>query len=171
MGASVEKKGSQKGSEFEKLVGEAFKYLNFEVEQLGQGTGREPDAIIKFPEEHIAFIVDAKAYASGYTLGTDDRAIKEYISYYCPKLKQGGFNKIGFIIVSNSFKTDLNDLINEITWTTDVKRFLQLTTEALLYLLAYKTKDKLTLSQIIETLITFNSVITKDRIIEEFGDY
>lgn len=170
-GIGGDKSSSAKGSEYEKLVGEVFKYLDFEVEMLGQGTGREPDAIIKFPEDHIAFIVDAKAYSSGYTLGTDDRAMREYINYYCPRLKQSGFNKIGFIIVSNSFKSDFSELINDITWTTDIKRFLLLTSEALLYLLAYKTKDKLALPQIIEAIISFHTVITKEKVIEEFGDY
>lgn len=65
----------------------------------------------------------------------------------------------------------MSELINDITWTTDVKRFLLLTTEALLYLIAYKTKDKIPLTQIVETLITFDKVITKEMIIEEFEDY
>ena len=142
LGGSIDKPGSSKGHEFEKLVSETLGLLDFEVEVLGQGMGREPDAIIKYAAEHIAFIVDAKAYANGYTLGTDDRAIKEYISYHCPRLKQAGFTKLGFIIVSNSFKSDLKEFINDITWTTDIKRFLLLTTEALLHLVAYKTKEK-----------------------------
>lgn len=170
LGASTEKKGAQKGSEFEKMVAETFKLLDFEVDLLGQGTGRFADAIIKIPEEHIAFIVDAKAYSNGYILGTDDRAIKDYINRHCPQLKSKGFNKIGFIIVSNSFKSDLTELINEITWNTDIKRFLLITTEALLYLLAFKTKDKLPLIQIVETLISLNSTITKEKIIQEFAD-
>lgn len=171
LGVSSDKSSSLKGSQFEKKVCEVFKLLDFEVKELGQGTGREPDAIIKFREEHVAFIVDAKAYTAGYTLGTDDRAIKEYINFYSPKLRQEGFTKLGFIIVSNSFKSDLNELANIITWTTDVKRFIPLTTEALLYLLAYKTKDKLTLSQIIEALVSIPSLIKTENIIEKFGDY
>jgi len=133
--------------------------------------GREPDAIIKHPGEHIAFLVDAKAYSNGYTLGTDDRAIREYINYHCPKLKQGGVTKIGFIIVSNSFKSDLKELVNDITWTTDIKRFLLLSTKALLYLVAYKTKDKIPVTQIVEKLIAFDKIITKEMIIEKFEDY
>jgi len=171
LGISTDKSGSSKGSLFEKKVCEVFKLLDFEVKELGQGTGREPDAIIKFREEHVAFIIDAKAYSAGYTLGTDDRAIKEYINFYAPKLKQEGFTKLGFMIVSNSFKSDLSELINSITWTTEVKRFIPLTTEALLYLLAYKTKDRLTLSQIIEALVSFTSPVTTESIIEKFGDY
>ena len=171
LGGSIDKPGSSKGHEFEKLVSETLGLLDFEVEVLGQGMGREPDAIIKYAGEHIAFIVDAKAYANGYTLGTDDRAIKEYISYHCPRLKQAGFTKLGFIIVSNSFKSDLKEFINDITWTTDIKRFLLLTTEALLHLVAYKTKEKIPLPHIVEKLISFDSVINKEMIIEEFGDY
>ena len=171
LGISSDKTSSSKGSQFEKKVCEVFKQLDFEVKELGQGTGREPDAIIKFREEHVAFIVDAKAYSAGYTLGTGDRAIKEYINYYSPKLRQEGFTKLGFIIVSNSFRSDLSELVNSITWSTDVKRFIPLTTEALLYLLAYKTKERLTLSQIIEALISFTSTVTTENIIEKFGDY
>lgn len=171
LGVSSDKSSSSKGSQFEKKVCEVFRQLDFEVKELGQGTGREPDAIIKFREEHVAFIIDAKAYTNGYTLGTDDRAIKEYINYYTPKLKQEGFTKLGFIIVSNSFRSDLNELVNSITWSTEVKRFIPLTTEALLYLLAYKTKDRLTLSQIIEALVSFTSTVTTENVIEKFGDY
>ena len=171
LGASLDKSGSAKGHEFEKMVGETFGLLDFEVETLGQGMGREPDAIVKYPAEHIAFIVDAKAYANGYALGTDDRAIREYINYYCPRLKSAGFTRIGFIIVSNAFRSDMKEFVNEITWTTDVKRFLLLTSEALLHLVAYKTKDKIPATQIVEKLISFDRIITKEMIIEEFGDY
>lgn len=171
IGASIEKRGPSKGVEFERLVAETFGFLDFEVENLGQGSGREPDAIIKYKEGHVAFIVDAKAYSSGYSLGTDDRAIREYISYHTPKLKQEGLNKIGFIIVSNSFKSNYSELISEITWTTEVRRFILMTTEALQYLLAYKIKDKLSVQQIIEAIVNFTSVVTKESIVEEFGDY
>ena len=85
LGNNKEKSASAKGSEFEKLVAEIFRQLDFEVEVLGQGSGRNPDAIIKFREENTAFLVDAKAYGSGYSLGIDDRAIKEYINHHCPK--------------------------------------------------------------------------------------
>lgn len=170
VGNNIEKSASAKGSEYEKLVAEVFKQLDFEIELLGQGSGRNPDVIIKFREEHTAFIVDAKAYSTGYSLGIDDRAIREYINYYCPRLEKDGFKKIGFIIVSNSFKSDLEEFINDITWNTPIKRFMLLTSEALLYLLAYKTKDKLNLASIIESLVKFDNVITSQKIIEEFDD-
>lgn len=170
LGNESEKSGSAKGSQYEKLVSEIFKQLDFEVEVHGQGSGRNPDAIIKFREENTAFIVDAKAYSNGYILGTDDRAIKEYINYHCPKLIKEGYKKMGFIIVSNSFKPKFDSFINEITWTTDIKRFILLTSEALLYLLAYKTKDKLNLASIIESIVGFGNPVTAQNVIDEFDD-
>lgn len=161
---------STKGNDFEKLVAEIFKQLDFEVEILGQGTGRNPDAIIRFREESTAFIIDAKAYNNGYSLGTDDRSIKEYIAHYCPKLKKEGCRNIGFIIVSNSFKSNFDSFINTITWNTEIKRFILLTSEALLYLLAFKTKDRLLLSTIIESLVSLGNQIEAKDIIAQFDD-
>ncbi|WMJ72211.1 restriction endonuclease FokI C-terminal domain-containing protein [Cytophagaceae bacterium ABcell3] len=170
LGNQTDKSASSKGSEYEKLVAEIFKQLDFEVEILGQGSGRNPDAILRLREENTAFIVDAKAYTNGYSLGVDDRAIKEYINHYCPKLQKEGYKKIGFIIVSNSFKSNFDSFINEITWNTDIKRFILLTSEALLYLLAYKTKDRLGLSTIIESIIGFGNPVEAQNIIQEFDD-
>lgn len=170
LGSQTDKSSASKGSEYEKLVSEIFKQLDFEVETLGQGSGRNPDAILRFREENTAFIVDAKAYSNGYSLGIDDRAIKEYINYYCPKLQKEGYKKIGFIIVSNSFKSNFDNFINEITWNTDIKRFILLSSEALLYLLAYKTKDRLSLSTIIESIIGFANPVEAQNIITEFDD-
>ena len=170
LGNSTDKSATQKGYEFERIVAEVFEQLDFEVDTLGQGTGRNPDAIVKFREENTAFIVDAKAYNSGYSLGTDDRAIREYINHYCPKLKKEGYQKIGFIIVSNEFKTNFDNFINEITWNTEIKRFILLTSEALLYLLAFKTKNKLSLASIIESIVGFGNPVTSQNIIDEFDD-
>ncbi|MCW3805729.1 restriction endonuclease FokI C-terminal domain-containing protein [Plebeiibacterium marinum] len=170
LGAETEKSASAKGSAYEKLVAEIFKQLDFDVEILGQGSGRNPDAILRFREENTAFIVDAKAYSNGYSMGVDDRAIREYINHYCPKLQKEGYKKIGFIIVSNSFKSNFESFVNEITWNTDIKRFILLSSEALLYLLAYKTKDRLGLSNVIESLISFSNPVVSTNIIAEFDD-
>ena len=170
LGSEIDKSSSSKGSAYEKLVSEIFKQLDFDVEVLGQGSGRNPDAIIRHREENTAFLVDAKAYTNGYSLGIDDRAIKEYINHYCPKLQKEGYKKIGFIIVSNSFKSNFDSFINEITWNTDIKRFILLSSEALLYLLAYKTKDRIPPATIIDALVSLGNPIESKNIIEEFDD-
>ena len=103
-------------------------------------------------------------------MGIDDRAIREYINNYCPRLIDDGFKKIGFIIVSNSFKSDFETFINEITWNTPIKRFMLITTNALLHLVAYKAKDKLDINQITDSLIKLGTLITDREIISEFED-
>lgn len=170
LGQDDTKSASKKGYDFEKMVSEAFSNLNFDVDFLGQGKGRQPDAIIKFRKENIAFIVDAKAYSNGFDMGTSDRAIKEYINLYCPKLDNDGYKRIGFIIVSNSFKSNFEPFMNDITWNTPIKRFILLSTSALLHLIAYKAKEKLTLEQITETLIKLGPIITAKEIIAEYDD-
>ena len=171
LGNDTESSSSAKGSKFEKAVCEVFKQLGFVVESLGQGAGREPDLIAIHKEENVAFIVDAKAYAKGYMMSTsDERAIEEYISHYCPKLKKDGINKIGFLIVSNSFRSEFANYINKITWKTDIKRFSLITSEALLHLLAYKSKDQLPLSEIIETIIGLGITITAQDVVQKFDD-
>src|SRR5665213_2558715 len=127
------------------------------VKYLGQGTGREPDLIAIHKEDNIAFIIDAKAYSNGYMLSAgDERAIKEYITHYCPKLQKEGIKKIGFIIVSNSFKPGFDNFINEMTWKTDIKRLALISSDALLHLLAYKLKSSLYLSDIIESIVNLS---------------
>lgn len=170
MGMDDDKSAATKGHEFERKVAEVFSLMDFDVEVLGQGKGRNPDAIIKCREDNTAFIIDAKAYSKGYGLGLDDRAIKEYINHHCPKLAKSGYKKVGFIIVSNSFKSNFDGFINEITWNTDIRRFILLTTEALLYLLAFKTKDNLTPDVIIEKLIGCGNLVDSESIIQECDD-
>lgn len=171
-GAETDSSGAAKGSNYEKAVVEIFKQLGFdEVIHLGQGKGNEPDIIVKQKVDGIAFIIDAKGYSNGYNLNTaDDRAIRDYISRNCAKLNKEGIRKIGFIIVSNSFKSDFDVFINDITWNTDIKRFKLLTSDALLHLLAYKFKGIIQLPEIIESLIGFGNIIYKSDIIQKYDD-
>jgi len=170
LGSDSEMSSASKGVAFENMVNEVFELLDFEVKNLGQGKGRNPDGILKYREGNTAFIIDAKAYSQGYKLGLDDRAIKEYINHHSPKLQKDGFTKIGFIIISNSFNSNFDEFVNDITWNTPVKRFILLTSEALLYLLAYKTKNKIYLDQIIETLVQLGNPIEASDIISKFED-
>jgi hypothetical protein len=170
LGIAPDKSASTKGADFEKAVSDVFDQLGFEVEYLGQGKGRNPDAVIRYKKEHTAFLVDAKAYTDGYSPGRDDRAFRDYIRDWCPKLLDEGIKKIGFIIVSNSFNTTLDTIINDLTWNTDIKRFILFETEALLHLIAFKNKHKLELSQIISQLVGLGNVIRTQDIIQQFDD-
>jgi hypothetical protein len=171
LGNETEASSSAKGSKFEKAVAEIFRQLGFNTIMLGQGH-REPDLIAIHKEDNVAFIIDAKAYANGYILSAgDDRAIREYINHHCPKLKKDGIQKIGFIIVSNTFKPGFDEFINDITWKTDIKRFVLLSSNALLHLLAYRIKDQKSLSEIVDALISLGTNIKHQNIVRKFDDY
>lgn len=170
LGKATNKSASSKGADFEKAVATVFQQLGFDVNFLGQGKGRNPDAIATYPQDQVSFIIDAKAYSDGYNLGVDDRAFRDYIRDWCPKLKNQGLYKIGFIIVSNSFKSTLDELAKDLTWNTDIKRFILFETEALLHLLAFKNKHNLELSQIISDVVSMGEVITTQDIIQKFDE-
>ena len=91
-GKEKNKTSSKKGVYYEKKVALAFEMLDFNVEGFGQGTGREPDAIVTYRKENIAFIIDAKVRPNGYSIGTDDRKIKEYISNHLNNLMKEGYS-------------------------------------------------------------------------------
>lgn len=172
VGKSQSEIPASKGAAFEELVGNTFDFLGFEVERLGQGKGRAPDLILKHLPEVTAFLVDTKAYKDSYSFGVDDRAIREYIEEYTPQLQKKGFKKIGFIIVSNGFKTSIDEsFINTLTWETAIKRFFLLTSEALLYLTAYKVKSSLTVETVIESLVHSGNLIQGEDILSKFEDY
>lgn len=105
--------------EFEKKVNLVFQMLGFEVDEYEQGTGRNPDGIVKDNPNRYAIIIDAKSRSNGYKLGTDDRQIIEYINKFKGKLDREGFHKIYFLIVSSRFETTSFNSINNIKLETN----------------------------------------------------
>src|SRR5574344_24200 len=75
-------KNENKSLDFEKKVNLAFQLIGFQVDDLGQGTGRNPDGIAKCRQYHYAIIIDAKSRKEKYTIGTEDRKFIEYIKKY-----------------------------------------------------------------------------------------
>ncbi|MES2616474.1 MAG: hypothetical protein V4613_01265 [Bacteroidota bacterium] len=153
---------------YRNIVIESFRQLDFEAEILQQNKRKNPYAIIKSREENVAFIIDANTSSKGYFENTDDRALKESINDYCKELRREGYKKVGFILVSHHFESNNEPFINYINWHTDIKKLLLLSSEALLYLLAYKNKDKLRLEMVIENLAKLNYLANAKDIIEEF---
>lgn len=64
---------------FEKSINAAFTVLGYEAKLLGQGKGRVPDGQALALDDSYAILWDAKVRTDSYTMGTDDRTIKDYI--------------------------------------------------------------------------------------------
>ena len=96
---------------FERRTADAFQSLGFEMQPLGQGTGRNPDAIALATKERFAILIDAKVRANGYALGTEDRKFLEYALNHGKELQRQGFEKVYLVVVVSSFReSDLKKL-------------------------------------------------------------
>ena len=133
--------GEGNAIDFEHDVAKLFLMLGFRVEDLGQGRGREPDGIARCREHNYAILFDAKSSKGGYVIGTDDRAITEYIRRKERELRKDGYSSIYFVIVSSAFKGNLRHSIERIRRETSVKSVVLVTAEQGLRLLARRVED------------------------------
>jgi hypothetical protein len=125
---------------FEERLSMLFKMLGFCVESLGQGYGRVPDGIAISQEFHYAIIYDAKMRGAGYSIGTDDRAIREYILHETERLKRQGIRNVYFAVISGSFCGDFDDTIRSLKIETEIREILLLEASALITLLEEKLR-------------------------------
>lgn len=154
---------------FETLVVEAFSQLDFSVEILDQSKEKDAHAILRFREEDVAFIIDAVPASEEYFSSTDRRIIKEYVNDNCKRLKQEGYKKIGYMVVCNKFEDQYQPFISYIDWNTDIKKTTLMSTEALLYLLAYKLKYRKKLNNLVERISGFSQILNSEKIAAELG--
>lgn len=133
-GISVEKA-------FEDKTSILLKMLGYSVESLGQGYGRVPDGIAVSSEFHYAIIFDTKSRKDGYSLGTDDRAFREYIFHETEKLKRRGIRNVYFCVISSFFKGDYDDVIRSMKMETDVREIIFMEASALITILEQKLRN------------------------------
>lgn len=129
----------EKALEFEKGVNLVFQMLGFDVQDYGQGTGRNPDGIAKASQHGYAILIDAKSRTDNYKIGTDDRTFIEYINKFSEPLRKSGFKNIYLLIVSSGFDTVSATAIKNIKLETQVVTTL-LTAKLLLKILSNKIR-------------------------------
>ena len=126
---------------FEQRLGVLFQMMGFHIEILGQGKGREPDGIATTREFGYAIVFDAKVRQSGYAVGTDDRAIKEYIGRHVERLRKQGVKNVYFAIVSSAFGDDYDAVIRRLKMETDIREILFIEATALVTFLEHKLRS------------------------------
>ena len=132
---------------FEKNIDAAFTIIGYDSKLLGQGKGRVPDGVAQDHDNSYAIIWDAKARADGYSMGTDDRTIREYIATQSRELKRKRtLRNIYYAIISSGFQEDHDDAIRELKMETDVSEVCLLTAEALVAIVDAKLRDPMNLS-------------------------
>jgi len=163
------KKGRSIEKVFEDRIDILLKMLGFDTEVLGQGHGRVPDGVAISREFRYAIVYDAKVRQSPYTMGTDERAIKEYIINSTDRLRKQGIRFIYFMIVSSSFSGDHDDVIRNLKMETDAREILLVEAVSLISLLEAKLKDPtLTLGPDGIQRLFANSGILRESDVKEF---
>src|ERR1035437_6913 len=142
---AAKRSGTSIARAFEKSVNAALTILGYKTELLGQGQGRMPDGRALALDENYAILWDSKVRADTYTLGTDDRAIREYINTQSRELRRS-YRKIYYIIVSSSFAGDFEDMIASIKMETEVSEVILLESEALVAIVEAKLRAPIELT-------------------------
>jgi len=139
--AEYEEQGRNLAAVFETKLHHSFRILGFDVEELGQGSGRQPDGIATAVRNDYAIIYDAKVRGDGYSIATDDRAIREYIKTHARQLRDQGVRRIYFAIVSSTFTNPDHSTLRDLRETTAVESIVFLSAELLEELMVLRLRE------------------------------
>lgn len=150
-----------------------FTILGYNVMELGQGKGREPDGIAISTDGHsgyYAVIYDAKAREKEYSIGTSDREIIEYIRNKQRELQRQRVDKISFLIVSSEFSNSHSNenLLKDIFRATRVP-VIFIRAKDLLYIVSKKLSNADINHAQLEDLFLDTGVLTTDKILDILG--
>jgi len=111
---------------------------------MGPGQGRVPDGFAFAHDDNYAIIWDSKIRLDGYSMGTDDRTIREYINTHSRDIKrQMSLRNIYYLIISSSFVDDYDDTIRSIKMETDISEVSLVEAEALVAIIDAKLRAPL----------------------------
>lgn len=154
----------------EKSVDAAFTILGYETKLLGQGQGRVPDGLVVDSDNSYAIIWDSKARGDRYSMGTDDRTIREYIVTQSRELKRRrGFRNVYYMIISGEFADDFDDSIRSLKMETDISEVVLLQADALVAIVDVKLRAPLQVSlgpDGLQRLFTRSGVLTAETVRE-----
>lgn len=141
---------------FEHRCADAFRALGFEVTDLGQGKGRSADCLAVARADGYAIIVDAKAYADGYSLKTEDRKFKEYVERHTREMQRLHIKRCYLCIVSSSFRSPDIEKLGAALTTSAIKGFSLWTAKYLM--------------DVVEQSIAQRHEFSLENLEKEFGD-
>lgn len=127
---------------FEKHIDAAFTILGYETKLMGQGGGRVPDGLALDVDSSYAILWDGKVRSGAYSMGTDDRTIREYIITQSRDLKRRrSLRNIYYIIVSSGFADDYDDAVRMLKMDTDVNEVCLVEAAALVEMVDARLRD------------------------------
>lgn len=171
--AAAKASGTSVPRALEKSVHAAFTILGFETQLLGQGQGRIQDGLALANDYSYAILWDSKARQNGYTMGTDDRTIREYITTQSREIKRRRhLRNLYYVLVSSGFKDEFDDLIRGLKMETEISEVVLVEAEALVVMVDAKLRDpnQLTLGPDgLQRLFCKSGILTAQDVREELG--
>jgi hypothetical protein len=165
--------GTSLSKAFEKSIHAAFTILGYDTKLLGQGMGRVPDGLAVEPDSSYAILWDGKVRQDGYSMGTDDRAIREYVHTQSRDLKRRrSLRNIYYLVVSSRFLDDFDDVIRSIKMETDVNEVCLLEATALVAMVDAKLRNpqQVTLGPDgIQRLFSSSGLITAEEVMQNLS--
>jgi len=157
--------GATSSVELEKRVALALRILGFDVEGLGQGSGRVADGIARWRPGRWAVVYDAKVRRSGFVMGTEDRKFREYIERHGKELERDGVDSIYFAVVSSSFDEADPVKAREVVRLTKAKAFALIEAVAVRALVELKLRTRLLDDgEALERLLAQSAIIGLDEV-------
>ncbi len=158
---------------FETKLAYAFTLLGYETEELGQGTGREPDGValsVSMGQGDYAIVYDAKAREGKFSIGTSDREIFEYIQKKRDQLRrEKRIHKLYFVVVSSDFDDrSAQETLRDIYKRTQVPITL-LKASDLLFIIDTKLQDVRIDHSKLEDLFLDTGIISREKISDILG--
>ena len=171
--AAAKASGTDISRAFEKNIHAAILILGFDAKLLGQGSGRVPDGIAIDQEAGYAIIWDAKVRGAGYEMGTDDRAIRDYISNQTRAIKKlNSLKNVYYMIVSSGFRDDFDHSIRTLKMETGINEVCLLNADALVELVDIKMRAPRDLSlgsDGLQRIFAVSGVITVEQVRKMFN--
>lgn len=171
--AAAKASGTSVPRALEKSVHAAFTILGFETQLLGQGQGRIQDGLALANDYSYAILWDSKARQNGYSMGTDDRTIREYITTQSREIKRRRhLRNLYYVLVSSGFKDEFDDLIRGLKMETEISEVVLVEAEALVVMVDAKLRDpnQLTLGPDgLQRLFCKSGILTAQDVREELG--
>ena len=165
--------GTSLAKAFEKSVHAAFTLLGYETKLLGQGQGRVPDGLAIDHDGAYAILWDAKIRADGYSMGTDDRVIREYVTSQSRDLKKKrSLRNIYYVIVSSTFADDFDDLVRGLKMETHISEVCLVEAEALVSMVETKLRDPLHVTlgpDGLQRLFSVSGIIRAEHVLQTFA--
>jgi hypothetical protein len=168
---AAKKSGTTLDRAFEKFIEAAFTIMGYDSKLLGQGKGRVPDGVAFARDDNYAVLWDAKIRANGYSIGTDDRVIREYITTQSRELKRRkALRNLYYAIISSNFADDFDDVIRSIKMETDINEVCLIESEALVAMVDARIRSPLQISlgpDGIQRLFTVSGILKASMVQEQ----